>query len=68
MLPYPLQSLIAVMVFSLVHLIADRARLLNFKIQSYFLSTGSGVALAYIFIDLLPKLSKNENAVSGELK
>jgi hypothetical protein len=68
MLPYPLQSLIAVIIFSLVHLFADRARRLNFNLQSHFLSTGSGVALAYIFIDLLPKLSKNENAVSGELK
>ncbi|MBA2726731.1 MAG: hypothetical protein H0U49_00970 [Parachlamydiaceae bacterium] len=68
MIPYPLQSLIAVIIFSLVHLFADRARQLNFNLQSHFLSTGSGIALAYIFIDLLPKLSKNESAVSGTLK
>lgn len=68
MLPYPFHSFAAIVIFACVHLFANRARLLNFKLQSQFLSTGSGVALAYIFIDLLPKLSKNETAVKVPLK
>ncbi len=65
MIPYPIQSLIAIIIFSLVHLFANQARRLNFKTHSQFLSTGSGVALAYIFIDLLPKLSKGSLADYG---
>ncbi len=67
MLPYPFKALVAVVIFSLVHLFADKARMLNFTVHSRFLSLGSGVAIAYIFVDLLPKLSKNDSLVKGAL-
>lgn len=65
---YPFQALIAIVLFSLVHLFADKARLLNFTAHSRFLSIGSGVAIAYVFVDLLPKLSKNDNLVRASLE
>lgn len=64
MLSYPLQSLLAVVVFSLVHLLANRTRILNGKLHHRFLSIGSGIAIAYVFIDILPKLSKHEPVVN----
>lgn len=67
MLPHPFQSLIAIIIFSLVHLFANKANLLNFTAHSRFLSLGSGVAISYIFVDLLPKLSKNDSVVRGAL-
>ena len=67
MLPYPFQALVAIIIFSLVHLFANKARLLNVAAHSRFLSLGSGVAIAYIFVDLLPKLSKNDTVVKGAL-
>lgn len=66
-MPYPFQALISVMIFIFVHLIAENTRRLDFNSHSRFLSTGSGVAIAYVFIDLLPKLSKNDTVVKEAL-
>lgn len=49
-------SFFAVAVFALVHLLAPKTKQLSHKAQGNLLSTGSGFALAYVFIDLLPKL------------
>ncbi len=68
MLPYLYQSFVAIVIFSLVHLFANKARWVNFTAHSRFLSFGSGVAIAYIFVDLLPKLSKNDTVVRGALE
>lgn len=62
MLIYPIQSLLAVIVFALIHLFANRARRLSF--HQNFLSIGSGIAIAYVFIDILPKLSKHEPVIN----
>lgn len=53
-------ALISVVVFASVHLFAKKARLLPKKLQAKLLSTGGGVAIAYVFIDLLPKLARSE--------
>ena len=65
MLTYTFQSLLAIIIFSLVHLFADKARKLNPDQHSRFLSIGSGIAIAYVFIDILPKLSKHEPLVNS---
>ncbi len=57
MLIYHVQSLCAVTIFALVHLFASSARRLNTTFHRRFLSVGSGVAIAYVFVDILPKLS-----------
>lgn len=64
MLSYPFQSLLAVIIFSLVHLFANLARKLDTNFHRRFLSIGSGIAIAYVFIDILPKLSKHEPMVN----
>src|SRR5580704_16931289 len=55
---YHIKAFISVTIFALVHLFAAQALKLNRDWYSRFLSTGGGVAIAYVFIDLLPKLSK----------
>lgn len=65
---YPLNSFIAVTLFSLVHLFASKGKKLDFGFQSRFLSVGSGIAIAYVFLDLLPKLSKNEPVVEASIR
>jgi hypothetical protein len=61
---YIITSLSAVILFSLVHLFANQAQRLSTDFHRRFLSMGSGIAIAYVFIDLLPKLAKNEPAVN----
>ena len=60
-MPYNVYALISVSIFAFVHLIAERARK---SFSGWFLSAGGGIALAYVFIDLLPKLCLNDQVVS----
>ena len=57
---YSAMSFIAILIFSLVHLFANKMRNLDTRIHSKFLSLCGGVAIAYVFIDLLPKLSEGD--------
>lgn len=62
-MPYPAIALISVTIFALVHLCAGQMRLLSLPFQSRFLSAGGGVAIAYVFVDLLPKLGASDAIV-----
>lgn len=62
-MPYPALSLIAICLFSLVHLLAEKTRQVETITHGRFLSFGGGVAIAYVFVDLLPKLCKNNLVV-----
>lgn len=64
---YELASLISVTLFALIHLFSGRLSRFNLDFQSKFLSTAGGVAIAYVFIDLLPKLCKNDLMVRQSL-
>ena len=64
MLVYGLKSLLAIIIFSFVHLFAQKARLLDERFHRRLLSVGSGIAIAYVFLDILPKLSKHEPLVN----
>ncbi len=50
----------AVIIFSLVHFLAIKTRKLSRKVQGTILSTGGGVAISYVFVELLPKLARSE--------
>ena len=65
---YPFQSLIAVILFSLVHLFANKARRFDSVFRGRFLSMGSGLAIAYVFVDILPKLSKHAPLVTEAVR
>ncbi len=62
-IPYPLLALISVAIFSLVHMYAEKIRTLEMLSQRRFLSLGGGIAIAYVFIDLLPKLGESNQWV-----
>lgn len=64
---YPIDALIAVIIFALVHVFADTAKRLGVSWHSRLLSVGGGVAIAYVFVDLLPKLSRNKVAITSPL-
>jgi len=57
-MPYSALALIAICIFSLVHLYAEKTRRLDIITHGRFLSFCGGVAIAYVFVDLLPKLGK----------
>jgi hypothetical protein len=65
---YPLKSLIVVILFALVHLFAHKGTRVDKTFCRQLLSTGSGVAIAYVFVDILPKLSKHDVIVKSTLE
>lgn len=64
---YEFASLIAVTLFVSIHLFSGKLSHLTLDFQSKFLSTAGGVAIAYVFIDLLPKLCKSDLTVRQNL-
>ncbi len=66
-MPYSALAFMSVVLFSLVHLGAENMRKWEFSLQARFLSAGGGIAIAYVFIDLLPKLAKSDFLVSQAL-
>ncbi len=66
-MPYSLLALFSVIVFSAVHLIGNRSLKLDFLFHGRFLSAGGGIAISYVFIDLLPKLAKSDILVTENL-
>lgn len=64
---YPLLALISVIIFALVHLSSRCAQKLDVIIHGKLLSAGGGVAIAYVFVDLLPKLGISDQVVSQSL-
>lgn len=64
---YGIASFLAVLVIASVHILAEKTRGANPLVNSRFLSTGSGVALAYVFIDILPKLCQSDPIVRNAL-
>lgn len=66
-MPYSVFSFTAVFIFGLIHLFASQAQRLSFISHGRLLSAGGGLAIAYVFIDLLPKLSKSDVIVAQAL-
>jgi hypothetical protein len=66
-MPYSAIAFISILIFASVHLFAAKIRRLNVKTQGIFLSAGGGIALAYVFVDLLPKLCKSNLVVQKAL-
>lgn len=66
-MPYTLLTFITVVLFSLVHLWAEKTQKLSWKIQGALLSFGGGIAISYVFVDLLPKLATKELIVKDAL-
>ncbi len=67
-MPYSAIAFISILLFSAIHFWAEKIRGIGILPASRFLSTGSGVAIAYVFIDLLPKLSLSDELVKAKLR
>jgi zinc transporter ZupT len=50
---------------ALVHLLADKIDCLDGKKRSFWLSFSSGVSVSYVFVFLLPDLSKKQDTISA---
>lgn len=66
-MPYELYAFLAIGIFALIHLWAEKIQLMTIASQGKFLSFGGGIAIAYVFIDLLPKLGKSNAQVEKTL-
>ncbi len=67
-IPYSVLASLSVLIFALVHLLAPFLANLDTTFHSRFLSMGGGIAIAYVFIDLLPKLCKGDLVVKEVLQ
>ena len=54
-------------IFVLVHLLAARLHFLRGTPRSIWLSLAGGVSVAYVFVHLLPELSRGQRALSDQL-
>ena len=63
MLPYPLIAFLSILVFAGVHLWASRLSHVDPLLHGRVLSIGGGIAIAYVFVDLLPKLCAADRVV-----
>ncbi len=61
---YTMWAFISVCIFSGVHLLEEKTRRFDLSFRGKLLSVGGGVSIAYVFIDLLPKLSKSDRIIS----
>lgn len=67
-MPYSGYALISVVIFALVHLFAEKTKGLKKQSQGRFLSFGGGIAISYVFVELLPKLAKSDLLVRKALE
>jgi hypothetical protein len=55
-----MQGLISVSILALIHLYANKTKVLGWVWHGRFLSFAAGISFAYVFVDLLPTLEKGQ--------
>ena len=68
MISHSTLALISIIIFSFVHIFAERIGQTGLSFHARVLSAGGGVSIAYVFIDLLPTLSKGDVLVKESMK
>ncbi|TLS36505.1 hypothetical protein [Pseudalkalibacillus caeni] len=63
-----LLSFIFVIVFSLIHFFSKNMRFITYIPRSKYLSVAGGVAVAYVFLHLLPEISESQKTFEGSEK
>jgi hypothetical protein len=58
---------ICALTLAIIHLFSGKLRFLNAKAHSRWLSFGSGVSVAYVFVHILPELSKAQLTLQSSL-
>ncbi len=61
-------ALLVAVVFALVHLFGGRLTFLSYVPRSRWLSMAGGVAVAYVFVHLLPELGEHQEAFAEEVE
>jgi len=64
---YHLLAFLSVLIFACIHLLAEKFKEMGWTIHGSLISIGGGISIAYVFIDLLPKLSSSNVLVSQTL-
>ncbi|HRD55633.1 MAG TPA: hypothetical protein PLC42_04460 [Parachlamydiaceae bacterium] len=62
---YNLEAFLAVTVLAIVHLLAGQFHFSKSKWHKRFLSMAGGVAVAYVFVELMPKLGVSETTLQA---
>ncbi|MBD0265861.1 MAG: hypothetical protein ICV78_25015, partial [Tolypothrix sp. Co-bin9] len=62
-----MNTAICAIALAIVHLFSGKLRFLNAKPRSRWLSFGSGVSVAYVFVHILPELSKAQETFQSSL-
>jgi hypothetical protein len=60
-------SFVVAVVFALVHLAPERLRSLVHAPRSRWLSMAGGIAVAYVFVHLLPELREHQRAIEAQI-
>ncbi len=63
MFAYNLQAFIAVTLLALVHIYGSRSKSLGSLWYTRFLSAAGGVSVAYVFVELLPRLGESQDVI-----
>lgn len=66
-MPYPANAFLSILIFAFVHLYADRFNKFERWSKGRVLSASGGIAIAYVFVGLLPKLCKNASLIQQTL-
>lgn len=59
-LPHAIESLIAILILALVHLLVKEMRRLEGRTRNTVVSAGAGASLAYVLMRILPKLAEKQ--------
>lgn len=62
-----MNTAICAIALAIIHLLSGQLRFLNAKPRSRWLSFGSGVSVAYVFVHILPELSKAQVTLQSTL-
>lgn len=62
-MPYSYVSFLSLAILTSVHFFASKMKSIDQSVHGRFLSLGGGIAIAYVFVDLLPNLSEGDKIV-----
>lgn len=60
---YTLIAFFSILILASVHFFAAKMQFVNTLVHGRFLSIGGGIAIAYVFVDLLPNLSESDKLI-----
>lgn len=64
MIFYNLQAFIAVTILAVIHIYGSKSKSLGSLWHTWFLSAAGGVSVAYVFVELLPRLDASKEVVN----